>query len=464
VPVAYSTGSSMIQHSATVVLVTALIISAILALPFALMLWPWRRAKRHVGNRVRIAFVHPDLGIGGAERLVVDAAVALQRAGHDVCMYTARHEPTHCFEETKDGTLLVVVYGSFLPRRILGRFYAACAYLRMCWVSFRLVLHAFVSPFDVFFVDQVSVCIPILWLARPCGIVFYCHYPDYLLTQRASLLKWLYRAPLDLLEEWTTGLAQVIFVNSKFTANIFADAFPLLHRRGVVPTILYPGLNLCQEDVRAAHSESRPDILQDGEQLLLSINRFERKKNIGLAVRTFAALPRETRDSSRLVIAGGYDERLPENVEHARELRILAEKLGVAGRVMQIRSCPGSLKATMLRHASCLLYTPDKEHFGIVPLEAMYARVPVLAVNSGGPLESICEGETGFLRPSDPDAWADVVGRLLVDRNLQRRMGEAGRSRVKEHFSLELFGSTLDAHIKLLVSCGGGDMTTRPRC
>ena len=33
---------------------------------------------------MRIAFLHPDLGIGGAERLVVDAAVALQQQGHDV--------------------------------------------------------------------------------------------------------------------------------------------------------------------------------------------------------------------------------------------------------------------------------------------------------------------------------------------------------------------------------------------
>lgn len=35
---------------------------------------------------LRIAFLHPDLGIGGAERLIVDAAVALKQRGHDVTM------------------------------------------------------------------------------------------------------------------------------------------------------------------------------------------------------------------------------------------------------------------------------------------------------------------------------------------------------------------------------------------
>ncbi|KAF9494127.1 hypothetical protein BDN71DRAFT_1507848 [Pleurotus eryngii] len=52
---------------------------------------------------LRIAFLHPDLGIGGAERLVVDAALGLQNLGHCVDVYTSHHDPTHCFEETRDG-------------------------------------------------------------------------------------------------------------------------------------------------------------------------------------------------------------------------------------------------------------------------------------------------------------------------------------------------------------------------
>jgi alpha-1,3/alpha-1,6-mannosyltransferase len=52
---------------------------------------------------LRIGFIHPDLGIGGAERLVVDAAVSLQQRGHEVVLFTSRHDPNRCFEETRDG-------------------------------------------------------------------------------------------------------------------------------------------------------------------------------------------------------------------------------------------------------------------------------------------------------------------------------------------------------------------------
>ena len=53
---------------------------------------------------MRVLFLHPDLGIGGAERLVCDAALALQKKGHKVSFITTYHDPGHCFPETRDGT------------------------------------------------------------------------------------------------------------------------------------------------------------------------------------------------------------------------------------------------------------------------------------------------------------------------------------------------------------------------
>jgi alpha-1,3/alpha-1,6-mannosyltransferase len=50
-----------------------------------------------------VVFVHPDLGIGGAERLIIDAAVGLQLAGHKVTILTSYRNKNHCFEEARDG-------------------------------------------------------------------------------------------------------------------------------------------------------------------------------------------------------------------------------------------------------------------------------------------------------------------------------------------------------------------------
>lgn len=50
-----------------------------------------------------VVFLHPDLGIGGAERLVVDAAVGLQDRGYKVVVFTSHCDPKHCFDEARDG-------------------------------------------------------------------------------------------------------------------------------------------------------------------------------------------------------------------------------------------------------------------------------------------------------------------------------------------------------------------------
>jgi alpha-1,3/alpha-1,6-mannosyltransferase len=55
------------------------------------------------GTQKSIAFFHPDLGIGGAERLIIDAAVGLQEEGHKVTIFTSHCDPNHCFEEARDG-------------------------------------------------------------------------------------------------------------------------------------------------------------------------------------------------------------------------------------------------------------------------------------------------------------------------------------------------------------------------
>lgn len=110
---------------------------------------------------VKVIFVHPDLGIGGAERLIVDAALALQNRKHNVKIYTAHHDASHCFEETRDGTLSVVTCGDWMPRSFFGRFYAMFAYLRMIFVSLYLVLFSG-EEFDVVICDQISACIPFL--------------------------------------------------------------------------------------------------------------------------------------------------------------------------------------------------------------------------------------------------------------------------------------------------------------
>jgi phosphatidylinositol alpha-1,6-mannosyltransferase len=72
------------------------------------------------------------------------------------------------------------------------------------------------------------------------------------------------------------------------------------------------------------------------------------------------------------------------------------------------------------------------EGFGIVYLEAGLHSLPVVAGAVGGALDAVVDGETGLLvDPTDHVAVADAVTRLLVDQDLSRRLGQAGRRRAQ---------------------------------
>lgn len=403
---------------------------------------------------MRVLFLHPDLGIGGAERLVIDAALALKNCGHTVSFLTNHHDKSHCFEETRNGTLEVKVVGDWIPRNIFGKFYAFCAYFRMVYAAFYVVLfQSKEEKIDLIFCDLISLGIPLLKYAKHNPkILFYCHFPDQLLTKQGGRLKSIYRMPLNYLEEKTTGAADGVLVNSKFTSRIFSETFKSLK---ITPGVLYPSLVTKSFDQYKTNDNSI-DGIADNAVILLSINRYERKKNLPLALKAFKLLERNLTkqewEKAHLVLAGGYDWRNLENIEHYDELTAICENLGLKDKVTMLRSPSDEIKIKLLNRCCLLLYTPTNEHFGIVPLEAMYLQVPVIAVNSGGPKETVVHEQTGFLCESTPEDFANAATLIIKDMKLAEKMGEMGRTRVQQRFSFEAFTDKLNQIVRSLLN------------
>jgi len=152
-----------------------------------------------------------------------------------------------------------------------------------------------------------------------------------------------------------------------------------------------------------------------------------------------------------LYIAGGYNPNLPENEEYLEELKNLAKELQISDQVRFWPSIPITDRDHIIRSSLCLLYTPHNEHFGIVPLEAALLETVVIACNSGGPLETIVDGVTGFLREPIPEDWAKVMLELLDSPERAMNMGLEARKRVINLFSQEHFINSLENEmVKLL--------------
>ena len=92
------------------------------------------------------------------------------------------------------------------------------------------------------------------------------------------------------------------------------------------------------------------------------------------------------------------------------------------------------------------------EGFSNAVIEAMAAGKPVIATEVGGNPESVVHGKTGMLvRPSDPEAIAVGILKLLDDVDLQKKMGNEGMLRARSMFTFEkMITFTEDLYISLL--------------
>lgn len=403
---------------------------------------------------LEIVFVHLDLGIGGAEQLVLSLAQASLQEGHTVHLVTSNCLQSHCFDAVKkpNGILCenLHVWGNWIPSSILNMGGTAlCSSIRLAYLC-CCVSREFPNA-DLCVLDVLSTPIPLL--LPYFSVLFYCHFPDQLLTrdtvngeiivggegeQRRSVWKSWYRRVLDALEEATMNMADLIVVNSNFTQQVIQETFSAALQAKPM-RVLYPSLSPRDNATSKINHKMTSKTLP-----IVSLNRYERKKNIELLLQAYALLQEEC-DSNRklqlppLIIAGGYNVLNVENVQYRGELDTLAKTLGIYQNVTFLISISDHQRQELFQQALCVVYTPHLEHFGIVPLEAMAAGTPVVAVNSGGPKETVIHGMTGFLCDATPQAFYKALLQYVQDPSLADKMGMAGRQHVLKQFSQERF-------------------------
>jgi glycosyltransferase involved in cell wall biosynthesis len=173
--------------------------------------------------------------------------------------------------------------------------------------------------------------------------------------------------------------------------------------------------------------------LADRQQTLLAVGRLdarERRKGLDEVILALPRLAASFPDVN-FVIAGDGDDR--------GRLEELARKHDLSSRVSFKGEVSDKELVELYKSCDVFLMPSSQEGFGIVFLEAMAFRKPVIGGNHGGTPEVILDNETGFLvEHGDVGALADRIATLLGNPELCKRMGEAGRRRLEENYT---FGS-----------------------
>jgi glycosyltransferase involved in cell wall biosynthesis len=178
---------------------------------------------------------------------------------------------------------------------------------------------------------------------------------------------------------------------------------------------------------------------------LLYLGRIDPRKGIATAIRALAFLPHET----RLTVYGSGD------VEHLAELQQLAHQLSVAEQV-SFRS--GTADEVPEVYAACdgvVFPVTWREPWGLVPLEAMASRRPVVASRSGGGTAEYLENGRNCLQfePEDAAGLAAAVTRLAEHPGLRDSLVRAGHATARR-YTQERFHTAMERRLDETVARG----------
>jgi glycogen synthase len=146
--------------------------------------------------------------------------------------------------------------------------------------------------------------------------------------------------------------------------------------------------------------------------LILYLGRLHPQKDVETLIK---AMTHMTSRPGTLVVVGDGPDRA--------RLERLAERLGLAGRVRFTGFVPHAEVGSVLRQADVMAVPSSYEELGSVVLEALSARVPVVATDIGGIPEVIRHRETGLLvPPRDPATLASAIAEVLADSQLRDQL------------------------------------------
>ncbi len=243
--------------------------------------------------------------------------------------------------------------------------------------------------------------------------------------------------------------------------------------------VIPPGVNLAifdkevvnaNEDKTRAHVRAmcQRDIVSSRQELpaVVASSRLDPKKNLIGLVRAFAQSPALQSRANLLLFSGALDDPLHDDSQASPierqvlvEIRKVVEAHHLWGKIgafaLRGQSSLAAAYRFLAEQGSVFALTALYEPFGLAPLEAAAAGLPLVVTKNGGPSESLRDRgvEYGVLvDPEDPQEIARGLLRLLEDRDTWVAFAQRGRQRVLAHYTWERTAEGYLTHLRAIVA------------
>ncbi|MCK8828246.1 glycogen synthase [Natroniella acetigena] len=210
--------------------------------------------------------------------------------------------------------------------------------------------------------------------------------------------------------------------------------------------VIYNGIDLNQYQYTASTTYREEYGIDPNKPYILFVGRITRQKGIIHLVNAI----KDINEEAQVVLCAGAPDT--EEIEEEMNQKVTAIQQERDGVIWINEMVSKEAVIEFYSNATVFCCPSVYEPFGIINLEAMACKTPVVASAVGGIKEVVVDGETGFLvdfeqvegptgEPKDPavfsQALADKINQVLADEELQQKFGQNGRQRVEEIFSWE---------------------------
>ncbi|VDM75458.1 unnamed protein product [Strongylus vulgaris] len=325
---------------------------------------------------MHVVIIHPEQWNGGSDRCTVALIRHFVSKGYKVTWLT-----TMIDEYWKDHK-----FDGVDIREVGLKLHPGDWWSQNVALGWYLVLNN-IAP-DLVVVDHSASCVPLIkWRYPNCKVLFYCHFPQQLVTpSRFFLYRW-YSNLIGLIEEHLFEQTDVIMVNSHFTASQFSRVMPRIEKSKI--RVVYPPCDVDSIVISAEKPMSRRDRPQNDVYVFMSMNRFWPEKRLDIIVEA-ASLLKKRGYKFLVQLAGSVMPHIPESRIYYELLQKMTRDLDVTDVVHFIPSPSECQKFELYRQCDSALYTPPNEHFGIVPIEALDQRRPRARFDRDFSLRGFC--------------------------------------------------------------------------
>jgi glycosyltransferase involved in cell wall biosynthesis len=386
---------------------------------------------------MRIALYHPWIYVkSGLERTIVEI---YRRSRHRWTILTSHYDREGTFPELKEMGIVE------LPRVSVRRRYGTVLRAAAAIASTRLDLSGH---------DALAVCCDglgslINFRNREIPSVCLCFTPLRAVYDREYRARHLSR--LGPVRPLALAFEAGYRIIDRLAWRRYRDVICISEtvRDRVVSGGLWPGNRI--EVAYAGIAGERIRVCHTLERFFFLPGRIMWTKNIELGLLAFKEFRERTGLDFQLVVAGMVDEK-------SRPYLAYLERVAAGDPAIRfLRDRSDAEMDDLYARCHAVLFTSFNEDQGLTPLEAAAHGKPVVAVNRGGPTETVRHGETGFLEEPAPAAFSRAMEALARDPGLARAMGARAAERARQ-FTWGEFVERVDSCFSRLRESGGSDV------